>query len=173
MATCNVSDNVIYSVTRKMNARKKAYCTYGRGPCFTRESGNLTQRDTQKTSGYLSKSVGIGQQKPGPGQPQIFTLVMKKRGKIRRPSQQRVDAKIVFGNRKKIKKQIEAQTKYRLYRGDLSKLAQRRIFQIQKIRCNYKKFLKKEAKYAQEDDDDDMDEDNGGGQSQEDLVEVD
>ena len=68
MATCNVSDAVIYSVTRKQNARRKEYCTYKRGPCFTRESGNLTQRDTQKTSGYLSRSVGIGQRKPGPGQ---------------------------------------------------------------------------------------------------------
>lgn len=68
MATCNVSDAVIYSITRKHNSRRKAYCTYKNGPAFTREPGNLTQRDIKKTSGYLSKSVGIGQRKPGPGQ---------------------------------------------------------------------------------------------------------
>ena len=71
MATNNVSDAVIFSVTRKLNSRRREYCTYGIGPYFTRESGNLTQRDTKRTSGYLSKSVGIGQIRPKNGEVQI------------------------------------------------------------------------------------------------------
>lgn len=124
---------------------------------------------------------------------------MKKRGKIRKPSQLRIEAGVVAGSKLKIKKQIEAQTRYRLYRGDLSKLAQRRylfifyivyqsafsqliiiinndinrINKIQQIRSNYNKFLKKEAKFAAEADDEEDDDGDGNMQSQEDLVEVD
>ena len=68
MATNNVSDVVVFSVTRKHNARRKEYCTYGRGPYFTRESGNLLQRDIRRTTGYAAKSVGIGQLKPKQGE---------------------------------------------------------------------------------------------------------
>eukprot|EP01083_Nonionella_stella_P061497 160243_1 len=175
MATRNVSDDVIFSVTRKHNSRRKAYASYGRGTFFTRESGNLLQRDMRRTSGFSEKTVGIGQVKPKEGEAPQFTLIMKRKKKIRKPSQIRVDASVVMGSRLKIKKQIEAQTKYRLYRGDLSKLAQRRIWKIQQIRANYQKFLKKERKIAARQDDEDVDDDSGkiGNVEAEDLVEVD
>merc|ERR1712113_214994 len=99
----------------------------------------------------------------------------KRKKKVRRPSQIRVEATIGLGNRLKIKKQVESQTKYRLYRGDLSKLAQKRIWKIQQIRANYQKFLKKERKIAARQDDEDT-EDNAvqsGNVEAEDLVEVD
>eukprot|EP01084_Bolivina_argentea_P234048 394059_1 len=171
--TMNASDAVIFSVTRKHNARTRHYCTYGRGPFFTRESGNLLQRDIRKTTGYSQKSVGIGQLKPQRTGPQ-FTLIMKKRRKIRKPSAIRVEANVAFGNRLKVKKQIEAQTKYRFYRGDLCKLAQKRVFRIQQTRANYQKFLKKERMMNEEEEDEDEDDDKDNKNvSNEDLVEVD
>merc|ERR1712113_580609 len=123
----------------------------------------------------MEKAVGIGQMKPKVGEAPQFTLVMKRKKKIRKPSQIRVDATVVMGSRLKIKKQIEAQTKYRLYRGDLSKLAQQRIWKIQQIRANYQKFLAKERKINAQQDDEDT-EDNAvqsGNVEAEDLVEVD
>eukprot|EP01083_Nonionella_stella_P019278 53582_1 len=172
MATNNVSDDVIFSITRKHNSRRREYCTYNRGPFFTRESGNLLQRDIRKTTGYSEKSVGIGQLKPNAGEPPKFTLVMKRRRKIRKPNQLRVDATVFLGKKLKVKKDIEAQTKYRLYRGDLSKLAQRRIWKIQQIRHNYQKFLKKERRLNVEEEDEDN-EDNVDNKPADDLVEVD
>merc|ERR1711997_615375 len=153
-----------------MNSRRRAYCSYGIGPYFTRESGNLSQRDTRKTTGYVDKTVGLGQIKPKHGEGVTYSLVMKKRKKIRKPSSMRVDCQVVMGSRSKVKKQIEAQTKFRLYRGDLSRLAQRRVFKIQQIRAEYRKFLRKEA--AADDDSDDEDDDNKKT-ANEDLVEVD
>eukprot|EP00483_Globobulimina_turgida_P000396 UN00396 len=104
MATRNVSNDVIFSVTRKHNSKRREYCTYGRGTYFTRESGNLLQLDTKKTTGYNDKTIGIGQIKPKSGEPPQFTLVMKKRRRIRKPSQLRVDASVVLGSRLKVKK---------------------------------------------------------------------
>lgn len=73
-----------------------------------------------------------------------FTLVMKKRGKRRKPAKSRVNCLITLGSKKKVRKQIDSQTRYRLYRGDLKQLAVKRIWQIQKIRSKYRKGLKKE-----------------------------
>merc|ERR1712244_89695 len=107
--------------------------------------------------------------KPKKGEGITYTLIMKKKKMMRKPSKIRVDCQVVMGSRLKVKKQIEAQTKYRLYRGDLSRLAQRRVFKIQQIRAEYRKFLRKEA--AAGDDSDDEDDDNKKT-ANEDLVEV-
>merc|ERR1719382_2196250 len=97
-----------------MNSRRRAYSTYGIGPYFTRESGNLTQRDTRKTTGYADKSVGLAQIKPKHGEGVTYALVMKKRKKIRKPSSMRVDCNVVMGSRSKIKKKIRKPSSMRV-----------------------------------------------------------
>mmetsp|Transcript_4683 Transcript_4683/g.7782 ORF Transcript_4683/g.7782 Transcript_4683/m.7782 type:complete len:174 (-) Transcript_4683:181-702(-) len=173
MATNNVSDAVVFSITRKHNARRRSHCTYGRrNTVFTRESGNLLQLDTRRTTGYAEQTVGVGQLKGKSGQPPQLTLVMKKRKKIRKPSELRVEATIEVDGKLKVKKQVEAQTKFRLYRGDLARLAQRRLWKIRQTRSDYKRFLRREAKIQKEDDEEDNDED-GDKKQPDELVDVD
>merc|ERR1712244_190796 len=124
MAMSNCSDSVVYAITRKHNSKRRAYGTYackGRGPFFTRESGNLTQRDHRKYMGSAERSVGISKKKATGTQPMQFTVVMKKRGKYRKPRSQRVEAQLGYSSKAAVKKCVNAQTRYRLYRGDLAK----------------------------------------------------
>eukprot|EP00483_Globobulimina_turgida_P008179 UN08195 len=123
--------------------------------------------------GYAEKTIGIGQIKL-PQKGYQFKLVMKKRGKIRKPSEKRVESTVIKGSRIRVKRQVEHQTKYRLYRGDLSRMAIRRIWKIQQTRAHYKRFLRREARLAEYDEDEDEEDDEDDtNKANEDLVEVD
>merc|ERR1711971_487922 len=114
---------------------------------------------------------GIGQKKATAGQPAQFSIVMKKQFKSRKPRSQRAECMVGLSSKAAVVKSVNAQTRYRLYRGDLSRMAQKRIFKLREIRCKYKKWLKKEAKLNAGAGDDDDEADNPT--KNEDLVEVD
>merc|ERR1712129_175615 len=79
-------------------------------------------------------------------QPMQFSVIMKKRGKYRKQRSQRAECGVGYSTRSAVVKGVNAQTRYRLYRGDLAKMAQKRIFKVREIRCKYRKWLVKEAK---------------------------
>lgn len=140
------SDSVVWSVVRKFNSRRRAYANFKRFPYFTHNSNNLTQLDTWRTSGYRQQTVGLRKQKAAKGHGETFVLKMKKRGTRNKPNQQLVLAQVVVGNKKKIAKQVDAQTRYRNYRSDLNKLAQKRIWRTLESRSAYKRFVRRETK---------------------------
>mmetsp|Transcript_42419 Transcript_42419/g.68176 ORF Transcript_42419/g.68176 Transcript_42419/m.68176 type:complete len:174 (-) Transcript_42419:289-810(-) len=173
MTSLNASDAVIYIATRKHNSKRRSHCSFGRAQYFTQERGNLNQLDTKKTCGYLSRSVGLSRMKNKPDQPMMFKLTTKRRSKQRKPSKCKVSSEIAVGSKAFVKGQVDAQLKYRLYRGDLCRLAARRISRIQQIRSDYKRFLRREAKIAksqEEEEEQDADKAKAGGDN---LIEVD
>merc|ERR1712129_44451 len=146
----------------------------GRGPAFTREPLNLVQRDSRRYSGYLQKAVGVSSRRPAAlNQPKQFAILKKKAKFARKPRGQRGEDVFEMGCSEEVVRNVDVLTRYRMHRGDLAKMAKKRVFKIKETRLRYNAWLKKEAYldalYADYSDSEDED----GNVRNEDLVEVD
>lgn len=88
----NASDNVVFNITRRHNAARRAHCSYGKGPFFTSERNNMMSRDVYKYSGYRAKALSVGRTKPRKStirkdeNYKAFTVFHKRKGGYRTPA---------------------------------------------------------------------------------------
>jgi len=88
----NVSDYVIFNCTRWHNSARRAHCSYGKGPFWTCEKGNMMSRDLWKYSGYRGKALTVGRTKvKGHRRDQkfkAFSVAYKRNGQYFKPRTQ-------------------------------------------------------------------------------------
>jgi hypothetical protein len=133
------SDYVVWDAVRKHNSRARPYCTGGRRISFTHEPYNLMQVSKFKYCGYRAKAVGIGQVKPTKGQGPQIVLKTRNQRKKRYPRQNASETRIAIGKAKKVRKQLAANLNFRFYRGDLARIAARRVFKSLEKRVRHKR----------------------------------
>lgn len=147
------SDYVVWSVVRRQNSKARAYANQKKLPYFTREPGNLIQRQTFKHSGYRKRFVGVGQKRAKKNdknwqQNEQFTLIMARSGRNRKPRKSVARCVVYSASKPKLLRSIRRNLNMRLYRPELSNLALKRMLKVRDSRKRYKNLLRLQAQNA-------------------------
>jgi len=147
------SDNVIWSIVRRSNAKARPHAGFNTKPFFTRERYNLTQRQVFKYCGFRKNVVGITRRRTKSKSIQKFGVVLSRQNRSSKPSTAKVVVPLDLHGlgKKKAEKEIRTLTSYRLYRPELSKAAVDRVMAIRKCRIKARraaaKYQKKKNSY--------------------------
>jgi len=142
------SDNVVWSIIRRSNAKARPHASFNTKPFFTRERYNLTQRQVYKYSGFRRDVVGISRTRTKSKSIQKFGVIISRKDRTSKPSTAKIHVPIDLGGSGKAKaeRDVRTLTSYRLYRPELSKPAVDRIMAIRKCRIKARRAASKYQK---------------------------